>query len=198
MKNLDPFRILLLLLSILFIPFIAQGQEMTLDEDTDRVTFTEVVQVEGVSAEELYSRGMQWFAESYKSSNEVLQMDDPYSGKLIGKAWSQLYIDGYLSMTVPIKMWYTIKVFLKDGRYKYDITDIEYEGEASKYNDWNPFKVPCENFLVGDGYYKRNGKPRRLSVSYSENTQAAVNSLVASLKLAMESNQQTAGTDEDW
>lgn len=187
----------LILLFLLF-PLSTFAQEMTLDENTGRVLFSEVVQVEGISPEKLYGRARQWFAETYNSSESVLDLEDAANHKLIGKAWSPIYIEGYMGMTVPIKMWYTIKLFMRDGRYKYDITDIYYEGEANQHNGWKATKNPCEMFLVGDGYYRKNGKPRPLSVSYSENTQESVKSLVGSLKYAMESGSAYSYSDDDW
>lgn len=187
-----------LTLLILLLPVFCFGQEMALDETTDRIIFSEVVQVEGVNADQLYSRARQWFAETYKSSESVLDLQDATNHKLIGKAWSQIYIEGYMAMTVPIKMWYTIKLFMKDGRYKYDITDIYYEGEASQHNGWKTIKNPCEMFLVGDGYYRKNGKPRPLSVSYSDNTVSSVKNLAASLKSAMEKGSAYSASEEDW
>ena len=56
------------------------------DEDrSDPVVYSEVVQVEGVSANDLFSRASEWFAKTYKSSNAVLQMNDRAAGKLVGK-----------------------------------------------------------------------------------------------------------------
>ncbi len=89
------------------------------------IIFSEVVPVEGVSKEELYNRAKIWFTTSYNSANDVLQMDDKENGQIIGKAVitynSSLYnasehFDGSIN--------YTIKVLIKDGRYKYEISNF--------------------------------------------------------------------------
>lgn len=59
---------------VLFLPFISNAQQ-----------YTEVVNANGKSSDQLYSTAREWFAESFKSANNVLQMDDPVAGKLIGK-----------------------------------------------------------------------------------------------------------------
>lgn len=186
-----------LLLILFLIPGICTSQELSFDEDTEKIIFTEVVEVTEVKADELFSRGRQWFAESYKSANNVLQMDDARNGKLIGKAFNTIKANTYIGTETFVKMWYTIKVFVKDGRYKYEVTDIEYQVDPVQSTMIHP-RVPCEDFLVGDGYYKKNGKPRPVSESYSIATQASVKSLVADLKRAMESGSSYAGDGDDW
>jgi len=48
-------------------------------------SFTEVVPVEGVNADELYFRAREWFSRAFRSSNNVLQMDSKERMTLIGK-----------------------------------------------------------------------------------------------------------------
>ncbi|HAQ19604.1 MAG TPA: hypothetical protein DCR40_10295 [Prolixibacteraceae bacterium] len=105
-----------LLLFILLIPFISFAQN-----------YSEVIKVPGKNKNQLYVSGREWFAESFKSANNVLQMDDPISGKLIGKG-SLIIVLPYNSalMTLPIKLSleFTIKVSVKDSTYKYEIGSI--------------------------------------------------------------------------
>ncbi|MFA9371888.1 MAG: DUF4468 domain-containing protein [Labilibaculum antarcticum] len=85
--------------------------------------YTEVVEVPGKNADQLYSTAREWFAETFKSADDVLQMDDPVAGKLIGKGLVKVpIVSGKYS--VATNMRFTIKVFVKDGRYKCDITNI--------------------------------------------------------------------------
>ena len=92
--------------------------------------YTEVVQVPDKNADQLYSSAREWFVETFKSAKDVLQMDDPVAGKLIGKGYSAVPIQSG-GITVDTKMKYTIKIFVKEGRYKYEITDIRI-GELAK------------------------------------------------------------------
>src|ERR1700754_3807169 len=81
-----------LLLLILFVsPFVTFAQETTelpqlpIDSVTKQITYKAIVEVPGISANDIYSRAREWFATAFKSANSVLQMDDKISGKLIGK-----------------------------------------------------------------------------------------------------------------
>lgn len=105
-----------LLLIFLLSPLFSIAQE-----------YSEIVKVPNKTANQLYTSGREWFAESFKSANNVLQMEDPISGKLIGKG-SLFIMLPYNSafVTVPIKLsiTFTIKISVRDSTYKYDIGSI--------------------------------------------------------------------------
>ena len=75
-------------------------------------TITEVVSVDtALTKSKLYSNSLAFFALEFKSANDVIQMRDVETGKVIGKG-----IVDNRSITIGISC--------KDGKYKYDI-DIE-------------------------------------------------------------------------
>jgi len=59
------------------------------------------------SKNELFSNALEWFANSFKSGKDVLQVSDKESGKIIGK--------GYFN-TSPIQ----ITIVVKDNKYRYE------------------------------------------------------------------------------
>lgn len=78
----------------------------------------------------LYSNGLSFFANTFKSSNDVIQMKDSESGKIIGKG---------IADNRDVK----ITISCKDGKYKYDIEiepirkytftfDIKYFGTSER------------------------------------------------------------------
>lgn len=80
------------------------------------------------SKEELFNRARLWFADYYKSSKDVLQISDRESGELVGKPlfkYSSRYFVGSAATVGVVN--YTIKVFVKDGRYKYIVSDFNHE-----------------------------------------------------------------------
>ncbi len=116
-----------ILVSILLIlPILCSAQ-------SGPVSFSEVIPVEGASKEELFIRARAWFAESFTDSKSVLQINDKESGELVGKAlfgYTSGVFMGSGARQGHIK--YTIKILVKDGRYKYVIEDFIHE--ASPYN----------------------------------------------------------------
>lgn len=116
-----------LLFLIFFVPLFSFSQE-----------FTEVVEVPGKTAGQLYSSAREWFAKSFISENNPLLMD-LISGKIIAKGSIQI------SDSTKTVEWYpnfTIIVSFKDGRYKTEITDISITSGVSELNSGTtkPFK----------------------------------------------------------
>ena len=105
-----------------FIGAFAQLPSLPIDSTTHLITYSEVVKVDG-NKDELYSRAREWFAKTYNSAQSVIQMDT--KDKIVGKALMQVYYKGgdfgYIN--------YTVSIYLKDGKYKYEITDFYHTGE---------------------------------------------------------------------
>lgn len=122
-------RILLICLSILFsFNVIAQNQEKDSTKFlgifpvvNKQVCYTEVIRKDSISKNELYNRALSWFANTFKSSKDVIQMQDKESGKIIGKGSFECSL-GFLFPSLDIKM--TIIIMVKDGRYKYVINNF--------------------------------------------------------------------------
>jgi hypothetical protein len=125
-------KILSIVLSLVSFSVLAQ---VPVDETTKRITYSEVVEVPGSNKDDLYTRAEQWFAKTYASGNDVVQFKDREAGKIIGKA--RLVI---LHTMQPRDILYTITLEVKDGRYRYTLTDF--------YIDWinhREMNGPLEN-----------------------------------------------------
>jgi len=88
-----------------------------------RVEYQEVIEVPNTSAKDLYQNARLWFAETYKDSKEVLEMDDSDSGVLVGTGWSTFF------STVQLHL--TTKIEVKEGRYRYTIYNMRVENPAT-------------------------------------------------------------------
>lgn len=124
--------------------------------------YSEVVDVPGKNSDQLYSSAREWFADSFNSANDVLQMDDPVAGKLIGK--------GTFELTIGYIIWrpnFTIKIFVKDGKYKYEISDIKIDRSVkeSSFNVTEDF----QKYIDQKEYFKNGSNPEWLK----ENNEAA-------------------------
>ncbi len=165
--------------------------DVRVDSSTGAVRFYDVVQVEGASKSTLYERARVWFAKYYKSSKDVLELELPEAGKLQGNGLTDIYIETDIG-NVPIKMYYTIMLEVKDNRYRYEIRNIEYQGYPSAQFGIPP-RVPCEDHLV-KWRYKKNGKERPKSRKYLVQTLNSFNELVIVLK----ENMTDKNTSGDW
>ncbi len=98
------------------------------------LTYSEVVHIENVSQKELYNRAKLWFATVYNSSNDVLQIENSEEGEIIGKAVMEYNPNVFIkSEQTKGNIKYTIKIFVKDGRYKYEITDFIHDPHGNSY-----------------------------------------------------------------
>lgn len=147
----------LFLLCLLACGLRAAGQVSPLPTDSasGKITFQGVVPVPGVSQLELYSRAREWFAATFGSSKTVLEMDDRVSGKLIGRAYAQFEFSGVFGEPLPWTMWRTIKVEMKEGRYRYTISDFIL-GTSITYPNISPPTKPIESWLAD---FQKSKKP---------------------------------------
>lgn len=148
------FSILLFL-----VPLFAHSQ--ILHEKDGVIMYTDVVQVDSsLKKSELFNRAKAWIAMEYKSANAVIQMEDKDAGILIGKGvfvvvWSLGLIKN-MEADVP----HTIKLLFKDGKYKYEITDLSYRD-----SDGNSHSL------------KQNGLSKKFLLAVNDEIMSTINSL---------------------
>ncbi len=94
------------------------------DPDTGQFAYQGVIQVEGVSAHDLYKRAKTWVATEYKSANAVIQLDDAEEGRLIVKGGFDIVYAAWAGTTAFMS--HTLTIETKDGRYRYLLTDFVY------------------------------------------------------------------------
>jgi hypothetical protein len=82
------------------------------------ITFSEVVQVDSLSKNDIYLRANDWIIKTFNSSKDVIQFNDKDAGKIvcktitgatIGKGWNKVTID-------PV--YYLLTIEARPGRYK--------------------------------------------------------------------------------
>jgi len=182
---------------ILFIGIsITYGQKETpnlpIDSQTNKISYSEVVNVDSLSKkQELYSRAREWFARAFKSSTNVIQMEDKENGKIVGKALMQVYHKALGSNYPSGCINYTVSIYLKDGRYKYQFSDFYHSGSGNV-----PDYGPCEQMIsttrktMGMSYQKTFNY-------YLYQMDNDIKDLILSLKLAMKINSSNS-KKSDW
>ena len=193
-----------LLFTVLLIVGFTSAQAQT------PVSYSEVVQVEGVSKEDLYQRAREWFTDTFRSSNDVIQLDDKENGQIVGKAiftYRQLFGE---VLGIDCLINFKISVFCKEGRYKYDLTDFSHSCkwiELGTNGKWTflDFK-PISLGIITNEPPQYIGYTKNIEIA-KENTQKVYNcaveqidehteGFIASLKKAMDS--PTVVQSEDW
>lgn len=186
-----------LLLCALCLSFAAVGQTAPLptlptDSATHKITYQGVVQVPGVSADELYSRAREWFAVTFNSGKAVLDMDDRVAGKLIGNGYSTYY-QTTLFLAGEYQLWRSVKVYVKDGRYRYELTGFTVSGPYNMTGVSAALvaqKIPVENYLGEQArgnsfFYDRKGNPKATTRAIAEAVDKSATDEAASLSSSM-------------
>jgi hypothetical protein len=126
---------LILLLGIAFSsPIFAQiGQPLK---------FEGVEELESVlSADKIFTQANIWVAENFRDANSVIQVADKEQGVIVGKG----NFDIYVQETKRLNTYYgtikfTMKIQVKDGKYKYEFYDFRHE--------WNLHPKSCNDIGV--------------------------------------------------
>lgn len=118
--------------------------------------YSEIVEIPGKTAGQLYSIAREWFAKSFISADNALLMDDVVSGKIIAKG--SVHISESYGVAPVVVDWYpnfTIKVAFKDGRYRSEISDISITRNFGR--DSTGTTTAFKKYFDKKDYYKNKG-----------------------------------------
>jgi hypothetical protein len=87
------------------------------------VEYNEVINVDGMSADDIYIKANMWFVDAFKNADSVIQFSDKGSGTIKGKYVSDLIISGYQQYLTTT----TITVEVREGRCRISFTDPSYK-----------------------------------------------------------------------
>ncbi len=93
-----------------------QGQEA--------LSYSKVIQTDSVGIPTLYVAIYDWFASTYNTANDVIQLADKEAGVLIGNGSMKYKYGTYITKCNDGYIKYTIKVYVKDNRYKVELTNF--------------------------------------------------------------------------
>lgn len=178
-----------MLLLMASVPSLGQTTH-TLPIVDGKITFSEVVHVEGAGKDELYSRARLWIADAFRSSNDVLQLDDRDGGMLLAKGMLKQETGGNNAISSGpsvVKTWmFTVKIQLRDGRYKVDVYDIDYSFEQPQYSHMAGFRPTTHRLdtLFSDRkMYDRSGNLKEgAPMNIAHWTNEAFTGLLASIR----------------
>lgn len=112
-------------LILLLLPFISLAQSDSIPKNTDgKYEYTEVVNVDSASAEKLYSNAKLFMVDAFKSAKDVTQLNDEASKTVAGTGAIKIVLHG---TTGAQYVSFKINIQCKDGRYKYDFSNFQYD-----------------------------------------------------------------------
>lgn len=107
--------------------------QVPIDPETKLITYQEVVTEEG-NKDTLYNRAIEWINSYFKNPNDVTRIRDKENGKIMGVYRIRMMdIDAEgLPVNSNVIVEYTFRIELKEGRYRYTVTEFTMKA-ASKY-----------------------------------------------------------------
>ena len=184
------FIVILFLLSL---KIRAQNNELPLfpiDSITNKITYSEIIYLDNSSnKQDLFLRAREWFAKTFNSSNNVIQMQDKEDGILIGKGSMEVFLKA-LGMTSGGNYFnFTISMHFKDGRYKYEITDFTYSNASNLKNTFAEYLYNAKE----DDYPRLT---KKANIEVFNQLEMQVDLIISDLKIAMK--KPSANQDIDW
>lgn len=159
--------------------------ELPRDNVTNKITYEEVVDAPGKTADELYQKILAWFKMYYKNPGEVIRENDTIGKSVTGKPRFRLSNppDKEGTRTDGGLVQYTITVAAKDGRFKYTLTDFNWKG-ISYYacEKWYDTALPSYTPAMDE---------------YLRQTDTSAKSIVADLKNSV-TNERQVKDKNDW
>ena len=168
----------------LCIAFSSTAQVLPVDSITGRIMYTGVVRVDSASADELFSRATLWYSATFKSAKAAMELSDRQSGIITSDPNVNFpafftFNNGKRQETGSVT--FTLKIQCKDGRFKYELTDLVHIGPAC-----SSMPLERESQLCYRQY---------LWASLKGEADKSANELIQSLSKAMSSRKVADGGD---
>ena len=102
--------------------------DMPINKETNFITYSAVTDIQATK-DELYKRGINFFNSNYKNPSDVLKIQDPDGGEIEGVARFKILnpADKKGFQTEAGLVSYTINLKVKNDKYKYEITKINWK-----------------------------------------------------------------------
>jgi len=97
--------------------------------------YSEVVELNEVSKDVLYSRGLIWFAETFNDSRDVIEIKDREGGLIIGNVFFKYYAPkGLKYVDANGYIQYQVKVMFREGRTKIVLNSFTHRPKYEPYS----------------------------------------------------------------
>jgi hypothetical protein len=185
----------LLLGSLLLLSTLSSSQQTEFKFTKNGFTDFVVTQVDGKTQSDLYKKVLDWVQVTYRNPKEVLkaQIENDYV-RIEGSKSNSLCTKA-LGMATCWDIRYQIEIYVKDGKYKFDVIRLEFYLKATQYSSggWYDFPINGTDYSA---YYKESGEIKNAYKLYPEGLETTFNSLNTSLKSFILDEEQTKKSSE--
>lgn len=158
----------------------------------NNLKFEKVIQTDSVGKNKIFETINEWFASTYTSANDVIQMADKEGGIIVGNGSMQVNFDrsvsyrcydGYLK--------YKIMVYVKDNRYKIVLTDFNHIVKAGN-------SQSCQlGFITNDEVFANKGLQKKFHNNIWNDIKAIAKDFFIDVVVSLENKTNTMSLDDD-
>jgi hypothetical protein len=163
-------------------------------EKTGNVFYEKVIQVPDKSKDLIYIKIKQWIPLQFRTAKDVIEADDKNNGVIVLKGASDVTIETGFGNVVRA-MFFTISVYIRDERFKIEVSNIYYENYPDKSNNFKTDRTSAEEMMLSKKMHNNKGEPRRVNISYRENTNRIVNYILTNIE---EFTNEKNSFESDW
>jgi hypothetical protein len=104
-------------------PFLSISQDLPKDKNGE-IEYAEIIQVDSASDKSLFSRAKIFCAKNFKSSTDVIKLEDAEPFTIVAKGLLNKIYTNPFNKTFGGNVKFTLTIQAKEGRYKYSINDL--------------------------------------------------------------------------
>lgn len=119
-------RFYLTLAFVALVYLMASGQTIEFDDITGKYQAQSIIQMDTLKKDLLFTKAKEWITLNYKSANDVIQLADKESSKIIVKG----NFKTFMAMKEG-RLGHTLVLDFKDGRIRYTYSDFSYYSSGS-------------------------------------------------------------------
>jgi hypothetical protein len=167
-------------------------------DDNGNITYTKVVEAEGLKAEEIYTRALNYFTYNYGSGKAVIQTQDKEQGLIVGKGiYAKVHVGASIVTTV-VDSWHILRVDVKEGKARILVTLTDYELtiiSSGTYGGKSLNTVPVSSSYP---FNEKGGSKTVMSKAFYKTHQRALKTLDAVEKAIKEGNTSKSIEEDKW
>ncbi len=159
------------------------------------ISYSNVIESDITDTDQLFSLINEWFAMTYKSADDVLQMVDKEAKTIVGKGAIKYVGMGMAYACYEGYLRYTIRANVREGRYRIELSDFVHENLPSMSDLCNFGIITDADVYATTGlsknYHNRAWNDMKSKIAeYSENIFTSLENFI--------NNSSSSNTEEDW
>lgn len=193
---------IIIFLAIILLSATVNAQELIvgnptvpIDTATHEIKYKEVVDVPGLTKEDIFSTARSWFPKDFQVAQAYISHADYKTGQIIAHA--MVFGKRLVGLIgVPYSINFNIYLWIKDGKYKYEISDFFILWGLN--GDATPDMHSADTYINDPQYKNKKGEYTGKARLILYNIDGNVQNVIVSLKYAILKKKYAHKVDDDF